>query len=131
MHKDPNSQYGKFEDDPDISQPHIEEKNINSDRLDNGAMDRDSKDSSVTKNPDVQAQNFDLNMELTESGDSTAITTAQASSSAPAKAPVEEKHEEYPGWSLAEMQQMAIDPVQLAKLNHGIDEEEEDYDEEG
>lgn len=130
MHKDPNSQYGKFEDDPDVSQPNIEEKNINTERLDNGAMERDSKDSSVTKNPDVPVQNFDLNMELTESGDSTAIT-AQASSSTPAKTPVELKHEEYPGWSLAEMEQMAIDPVQLAKLNHGIDEEEEDYDEEG
>ena len=40
------------------------------------------------------------------------------------------KHEEYPGWSLDEMDKMAIDPIQLANLNRTIDEDEEDYDEE-
>lgn len=47
-----------------------------------------------------------------------------------AETATEAKHEEYPGWSLSEMDRMAIDPVQLAQLNSRIDEEE-DYDEEG
>ncbi|KAJ3681059.1 hypothetical protein LUZ60_015548 [Juncus effusus] len=40
----------------------------------------------------------------------------------------EGKHEEYPGWSMEEMNKMAVDPVQFA-LAHGK-VEEEDYDEE-
>ncbi|EXB97276.1 hypothetical protein L484_024137 [Morus notabilis] len=41
------------------------------------------------------------------------------------------KHEEYPGWSLADVDNMAIDPLQLANLNRRLDEDDEDYDEEG
>lgn len=84
----------------------------------------------MAKNPDVPAQNFDLNMDLNESTDTTAVTAGVTSSTTPAKPSAETKQEEYPGWSLAEMEQMAIDPVQLANMNQG-DEEEEDYDEEG
>ncbi|KAG8495190.1 hypothetical protein CXB51_012807 [Gossypium anomalum] len=36
--------------------------------------------------------------------------------------------EEYPGWSLCEIEKMAIDPIKLADSNGGIDDE--DYDEE-
>ncbi|XP_072998308.1 uncharacterized protein [Typha latifolia] len=41
----------------------------------------------------------------------------------------EVKNEEYPGWSLSDMQKMAIDPVQFA-LSHQRLDEEEDYDNE-
>ena len=57
-----------------------------------------------------------------------APTAAQASSAGPISEP---KHEEYPGWSLADVDRMAIDPLQLANLSRRLDEDEEDYDEEG
>ncbi|KAM1811727.1 hypothetical protein ACFX12_028329 [Malus domestica] len=53
---------------------------------------------------------------------------AQASSAGPISEP---KHEEYLGWSLADVDRMAIDPLQLANLSRRLDEDEEDYDEEG
>lgn len=39
------------------------------------------------------------------------------------------KSEEYP--TLSEIDRMAIDPVHLAQLGSRLDDEEEDYDEEG
>ncbi|KAJ0021529.1 hypothetical protein Pint_31529 [Pistacia integerrima] len=41
------------------------------------------------------------------------------------------KHEEHPGWSLFDIEKMAVDPHQLASLNRRTDEDEEDYDEKG
>jgi predicted HNH restriction endonuclease len=59
---------------------------------------------------------------------SAAAAAAQPSSTAPTS---ESKHEEYPGWSLSDVDKMAIDPLQLAQLSKRLDEDEEDYDEEG
>lgn len=97
----------------------------------------DSKNISAAKFPSevvAPARNFDLNIDLNESVESTPIASEAPSSSTAAAAaapPPEVKHEEIPGWSLSEMEKMAIDPIQLANLNRGLDEEEEDYDEEG
>lgn len=58
----------------------------------------------------------------------TVLALAQAPASASVEPMSDEKHEEYPGWSLSEVENMAIDPIQLANFNSGIDEDEEDYD---
>uniref|UniRef100_A0A3Q7J0X7 Protein kinase domain-containing protein n=1 Tax=Solanum lycopersicum TaxID=4081 RepID=A0A3Q7J0X7_SOLLC len=68
----------------------------------------DSKNISAAKcSPEVvaPARNFDLNIDLNESVEST---------------PMPSEHEEIPGWSLSEMEKMAIDPIQLANLNQGL-----------
>lgn len=97
--------------------------------MDYVAEPADSKNISAGKCPEVPARNFDLNIDLNESVESTAIPAEAPSTSK--MPPPEVKHEEIPGWSLSEMEKMAIDPIQLANLNRGLDEEEEDYDEEG
>ncbi|KAM7522951.1 hypothetical protein LguiA_012853 [Lonicera macranthoides] len=74
-------------------------------------------------------RNFDLNVDLNENEDS-AVEPEPTSSSTP-KPILELKQDEYPGWSLADVERMAIDPIQIANLNSRMDEEEEDYDEEG
>ncbi|XP_076899129.1 uncharacterized protein LOC143552907 [Bidens hawaiensis] len=67
----------------------------------------------------VEVRNFDLNLDLDENGNTPIVPI------------VEMKPDEYPSWSLAEVEKMAIDPVKLANLNSRVDEDEEDYDEEG
>ncbi|CAN4119075.1 unnamed protein product [Withania somnifera] len=82
----------------------------------------DSKNISDAKCPEVvPARNFDLNIDLNESVESTSIPSEAALL----------QHEEIPGWPLSDLEKMVIDPIQLANLNKGLDEEEEDYDEEG
>lgn len=120
-------QYGRFEDDPDVSEQTNHEKSIN---LENGANPGDSNRSCVVKNSDVAVESFDLNVDLNENGDLT-VLSSEITCNTFAKAPVEMKREEYPGWSLADMKSMAIDPIELGKLNERIEEEEDDYDEEG
>ncbi|KAK6121495.1 hypothetical protein DH2020_044764 [Rehmannia glutinosa] len=66
------------------------------------------------------SRNFDLNAGVDESSDKMASSTGPST---------DVKGEEYPG--LSEMDRMAIDPVHLTQLNSRLDEEEEDYDEEG
>nr|CAD1821966.1 unnamed protein product [Ananas comosus var. bracteatus] len=54
-----------------------------------------------------------------------------ASTATPASETVNDiKNEEYPGWSISDMKNMAIDPVQFALSHQRLDEEEEDYDNE-
>ncbi|GFY81206.1 hypothetical protein Acr_01g0010150 [Actinidia rufa] len=79
-------------------------------------------------NPAVQT--IDLNAELGDNADKAPSTTdaAAASSMRPTS---EVKSEEYPGWSLPEMDKMAFDPLHFAQLNTKLDDDEEDYDEEG
>ncbi|XP_076924014.1 uncharacterized protein LOC143586331 [Bidens hawaiensis] len=68
----------------------------------------------------VKVRNFDLNVDLDENGNTPIVPT------------VEMKPDKYPGWSLAEVEKMGIDPVKLASLNSSrVDEDEEDYGEEG
>ena len=54
-------------------------------------------------------------------------STTSVAPASPTTDSIPEKKEEYPGWSLSEIEKMAIDPIELANLNRGIDEE--DYDE--
>lgn len=82
------------------------------------------------------ARNFDLNADVDETNDAKAMATTSSAAAVVgtattpvATASVETKTEEYPGWSLSEMER--IDPLQLAHLSKRIDEDEEDYDEEG
>jgi hypothetical protein len=95
--------------------------------------------SDATNQPE---RNFDLNAEVNDSEDAkaaaapaaAATTTTTTTTSAPSSSvepAAETNHEEYPGWSLSEMDKMVIDPLQLAQLSKRLDEEEEDYDEEG
>lgn len=70
------------------------------------------------------SRNIDLNAGVDEGSDKTASTaTAVVASTSDAKG------EEYPG--LSEEDRMAIDPVHLTQFSSRLDEEDEDYDEEG
>ncbi|KAG6679046.1 hypothetical protein I3842_14G111200 [Carya illinoinensis] len=115
----------KFEDDSEISK-----HNQGLERLNNGAETKDLKEQILAdKGEDAPIRNFDLNVVLDENGDSTTVAAGSGSSSAE---PVPEtKHAEYLSWSLSDMGKMAIDPIQLANSSRRIDEDEEDYDEEG
>ncbi|KAL6340517.1 hypothetical protein AAG906_006182 [Vitis piasezkii] len=145
IERDTIAESEKPEDDTDMH-TNNDNQSQNPETRDNGAEPEESKENisvvkneskeniSVGKNADSCVRNFDLNVDLDENGDSTSILPAAP---APAPAPVtpspkltEMKHEEYPGWSLSDMEKMEIDPIQLANLNRRIDEDEEDYDEE-
>ncbi|PPR96169.1 hypothetical protein GOBAR_AA24498 [Gossypium barbadense] len=94
------------------------------------------KENTAAEDANQAVRNFDLNAEVDENVDTKASATA-AKVAAPAPPPstaeptTEAKHEEYPGWSLSDMDKIAIDPLQLARLGGRLDEDEEDYDEEG
>jgi hypothetical protein len=85
--------------------------------------------SPVRKPAEVFVRNFDLNMDPDEDMDLISTPTPIPTGSS-SKSISEEKVDEYPGWSLSDMEKMAIDPIQLANLNKRIDEDMEDYDEE-
>lgn len=112
----------KCEDDPDSSPEHTGKQNSGAERLGNSVEVKESKENIVSSSANAAVQHLDLNANLDENGDTSAAVT---SISRP-----EIKYEEYPGWSLSDMDKMAIDPNQLGQLNGKIDEEE-DYDEEG
>ncbi|XP_040993573.1 dr1-associated corepressor-like [Juglans microcarpa x Juglans regia] len=116
---------GKFEDDSEISK-----HNQGLERLNNGVETEDSKEQILaSKGEEAPIRNFDLNVVLDENGD---LETVAAGSGSSCAEPVPEtKHDEYHGWSLPDMEKMAIDPIQLANFSRRIDEDEEDYDEEG
>lgn len=79
-------------------------------------------------NPVVQTVHPKAEMgENVEKSSTNAATAAACSSSV---GPTEGKSEEFPGWSLSEVDRMAFDPLHLAQLNKSFDEDEEDYDEE-
>jgi hypothetical protein len=93
----------------------------------------------VTDGSNLAARNFDLNANVDENEDKKAAAVAAAAATTAATATAhassarpttETRHEELPGWSLSDMDKMAIDPLQLAHLSTRLDEEEEDYDEE-
>ena len=111
--------------------------------MDNGSEAKElSKENIATADgANPAARSFDLNANVDDNEDTkatAAAATAAAAAAAAAAAPAssagpttETRHEEYPGWSLSDVDKMAIDPLQLAHLSKRLDEEDEDYDEEG
>ena len=87
-----------------------------------------SKENVAVADEGTSVRNIDLNTNLNENEDKNASTAAEASLPDPAS---ETKQEEYPAWPLSDVDNMAIDPMQLADLGRRMDEDEEDYDEEG
>lgn len=73
-------------------------------------------------------QNFDLNLDLDENGNTPPVSAPVTPAGLASKRTFEMITEEYPGWSLADVEKMAIDPIKLANLNSRVDED--DYDEE-
>lgn len=91
--------------------------------MDTTEMKESPKENKVTKCVESESRNFDLNAGAGENSEK----TGPVSTTAPP--PPDVKGEEFPG--LSEMDRMAIDPVHLAQLSSRLDEDEEDYDEEG
>ncbi|XP_011090215.1 dr1-associated corepressor-like isoform X1 [Sesamum indicum] len=122
-------QYEKIEDEPGISNQNGENQKG---RLGPSNNVVGAADSRITGEKDAEKSviDIDLNVDLNESEEST-LTLADISSDSSIKTTLDLKHEDIPGWSIEDVERMAIGPVQLANLNRGIDEEEEDYDEEG
>nr|XP_043634207.1 dr1-associated corepressor-like [Erigeron canadensis] len=91
----------------------------------------DYKETHLAVDP-APARNFDLNLDLDENGDTPPISLAPVTPGGSSTKPnFEMKPEEYPGWSMADMEKMAIGSIRLGHLNSTVvDEEEEDYDEE-
>ncbi|XP_065867413.1 uncharacterized protein [Euphorbia lathyris] len=152
--------YRETEFEPSTTQPQCTVSNTNpAIAEENGLESKESlKESTVVNDTaNVPERNFDLNAAVNENEDAKAAAAAAAAAATPAPTPApapaaaevttsvpavadsssaaapttEANHEEYPGWSLSEMDKMAIDPLQLAQLGTRMDEEEEDYDEEG
>lgn len=102
--------------------------------IDNGseAKELPKEDNAIPDEGAQSVRNIDLNANLNENEDKNA-STAAAVTDAPLPDPPkpETKHEEIPGWSLSDVDKMVIDSMQLANLGRQIDEDEEDYDEEG
>lgn len=108
--------------------------------MDNGSEAKEFSKENITIGNDANptARNFDLNAHIDENEDTKATATAAATAAAAAPASssgptttTETRLEELPGWSLSDVDKMAIDPLQLARLSSRLDEEEEeDYDEE-
>ena len=136
MERETAAQHGKFEDDPDIGHHNDE----HCPKLDKDYEPKDSKDNiPAGRNLQAPVRDFDLNAGLDENGETKPVLASVPVSSStkpdtvvPASSstkPIPElKHEEVPGWSLADIEGMDIDPIQLANLNTRVDEE--DYDEE-
>lgn len=89
-------------------------------------------------------RNIDLNANMNETDDKKASAVANPAPAATNPAPTtantslsepphidDSNHEEMPGWSLSEVDKMAIDSMQLAQLGTRMEEDDEDYDEEG
>ncbi|XWS08233.1 hypothetical protein CRYUN_Cryun41cG0062200 [Craigia yunnanensis] len=107
--------------------------------IDDGSESKElMKENTIGEDANQAVRNFDLNAEVDEKVDTkasavaaTAAESAATAAVAAAEPTTETKNEEYPGWSLSDMDKMAIDPLQLAQLGRRLDEDEEDYDEEG
>ncbi|KAI3869500.1 hypothetical protein MKX03_033223 [Papaver bracteatum] len=141
-----SSRLEKCEGDPDMSPQH-DNQNPETISPDNGIEPRESADNMTTigSTSDTEIRNFDLNVVLDDSGanqlvrsdsgtaaaaSATAAPSAIAASTSAEPPPEIKQHEEYPGWSVSDMDKMSIDPLQLAQLNSKRLDEEEDYDEE-
>lgn len=126
--RDISVHYEKFEDDPDISD-YQEKNNPSRLTLERSYSGEEPKNSIPAGNIELPIRNFDLNVDLQVNGDSTAMPDPSPQSTT--ETMLETKHEEYPGWSLFDIDKTAVDPRQFAILKRRIDEDEEDYDEEG
>lgn len=127
MERERAAQDGKLEDEPDIVH-HNDKHSPNLGRLDKDYVPEDLKDNiPAGRNLRTPVHDFDLNLDLDENGETKTVLASVPASSSTKPIP-ELKHEEVPGWSLADIEGMDIDPIQLANLNTRIDEE--DYDEE-
>ncbi|GJZ95583.1 hypothetical protein Tco_0667917 [Tanacetum coccineum] len=73
-------------------------------------------------------RNFDLNPDLDENGNTPPVLAPVTPAGLSSNPTFEMIAEEYPGWSLADVEKMAIDPRKLDNLNSRVDED--DYDEE-
>lgn len=90
--------------------------------MDTTEMKESPKENKVTEGVESESRNFDLNAGAGENSEKMDPIPTTAP-------PPDVKGEEFPG--LSEMDRMAIDPVHLAQLSSRLDEDEEDYDEEG
>lgn len=109
---------------PDESDPAVRNFDLNADVIEN----EDTKAAVTAAQAATAAQASSTAAQAAATASQAAATAAPTSSAGPTS---EIKHEEYPGWSLSDVDKMAIDPLQLAHLSGRIDEDEEDYDEEG
>jgi len=124
------SSQAKCEEDSEALKQN-EKQSQSNESMENASSPEEVKQSfPVSKPAQVSIRNFDLNMDPDENMESLTSPTAVPTSSSAKSISEEKHHEEYPGWSLSDMEKMSIDPIQLANINGRIDEDEEDYDEE-
>lgn len=99
--------------------------------IDNGPESKElSKENVAAHEESTQSlRDIDLNCNLDENEDKN-NTSIATQASLPEPAATEIQHEEIPGWSLSDVDKMAIDTIQFANLGSRQEEEEEDYDEE-
>lgn len=97
--------------------------------MDEGLESKDlpKETTKVGNGANLAPRGFDLNADVNENAEK---APAEAVSGPPLAGHAEVGREEYPGWSVSEMDTMAIDPVHLTQLNSRLDEDDEDYDEE-
>ncbi|XP_071706632.1 uncharacterized protein [Rutidosis leptorrhynchoides] len=103
------------DDNNNNNMPKLNEKDVN------------SKENHIANSVDpTPVRNFDLNLDLDENGDTPPVVMNGSS----ADPTYELKPEEYPGWSVADVEKMGSCPNKLSNLNMTVDEEYDDYDEE-
>ncbi|KAK4788191.1 hypothetical protein SAY86_019510 [Trapa natans] len=95
-------------------------RNQDAERKDSIIIDNELKE---TTQPPVL--NFDLNMDLDENGDFPDVLSVAPAIAADSD--LEVKHEEFHGWSFAEVERMAVNTMRLTNLSRTV-EEDEDYD---
>nr|AFK36000.1 unknown [Lotus japonicus] len=120
--------HANLEDDSDMLEQNDKHTQSNESPENMSKPEEAAPSSPVSKPAKVVIRNFDLNMNPDEDMDLLSTPTLVPTSLSP-KSISEEKQEEYPGWSLFDVEKMAIDPIQLANLNTRIDDDVEDYDE--
>lgn len=131
MHRESLDQFERLDYDSDISNQSGKNQNENLESSCSVVADT-TADSRTTgaKDADKAVFTFDLNVELDENGESIPLNDGTPSDSSEKPSPGT-RHEDIPGWSLDNMEMLAFDVIQLTSLNKRMDEEDEDYDEEG
>ncbi|XP_042021532.1 dr1-associated corepressor-like [Salvia splendens] len=131
LHRKSLDQFERLDYDSDISNQSGKNQNEKLERSCSVVADT-TADSRITggKDADKAVFTFDLNVELDENGDSILLNDGTPSDSSEKPSPGT-RHEDIPGWSLDNMEMLAFDVIQLASLKKRMDEEDEDYDEEG
>lgn len=94
--------------------------------MDESSELKSPKDHKVNDTVSSDSRNIDLNAGVDDKSEKPVSVPAASTSTGPTP---DVKSEEYPG--LSEMDRMAIDPAHLAQLGSRVDDDEEDYDEEG